>query len=84
MPNFKVVYTIVERGPSRHWLRVGLAFVNADGSLNVRRDAMPFNGQLQIRDQTAPTQAKPDEPAPTSSGAATAKGTAPARRKRSP
>jgi hypothetical protein len=29
---------------------VGAAFVNRDGSLNVRLDAMPVNGELQIRD----------------------------------
>lgn len=81
MGDFKVVYAIVERGTSRHWLRIGLAFVNADGSLNVRLDAMPLNGQLHIRDQTAATQAKPDEPTPASSGAATTKGNAPSRRK---
>jgi hypothetical protein len=31
-------------------VRVGAAFVNRDGSLNVRLDAMPVNGELQIRD----------------------------------
>ena len=25
-PNWKVVYAIVERGPKKHWLRIGLAF----------------------------------------------------------
>jgi len=29
---------------------VGAAFVNRDGSLSVRLDAMPVNGKLQIRD----------------------------------
>lgn len=46
-----VVYTIVDRGNNRKvWLRVGLAFVNRDGSLNVRLDAVPINGQLHIRE----------------------------------
>ena len=84
MAEFKVVYAIVERGSSRHWLRVGLAFVHTDGSLNVRLDAMPFNGQLQIRDQTATTQAKPDEPTPSSGGAAATRRNAANRTKRSP
>ncbi len=48
---WKAVYTIVERGHSRkHWLRIGVAFVNRDGSLNVRLDAVPVNGQLHIRE----------------------------------
>ncbi|MBW2190524.1 MAG: hypothetical protein JRG93_13210 [Deltaproteobacteria bacterium] len=29
---------------------MGAAFVNRDGSLSVRLDAMPVNGELQIRD----------------------------------
>ena len=49
-PSWKVVYAVIERGPKKHWLRVGLAFVNRDGSLNVRLDAVPFTGQLHIRD----------------------------------
>jgi hypothetical protein len=50
MPEFKIVYAVIERGSKRHWLRIGLAFVNRDGSLNVRLDAVPFTGQLHIRD----------------------------------
>jgi len=50
--NYKVVYTIVERARDRKkfWLRIGAAFTNRDGSLNVHLDATPVNGQLQIRD----------------------------------
>ena len=35
--NYKVVYTIVERARDRKkfWLRIGAAFTNRDGSLNV-------------------------------------------------
>jgi len=48
----KIAYTIVEREKDgrKFWVRVGAAFVNRDGSLSVRLDAMPVNGQLQIRD----------------------------------
>jgi len=31
------------------WLRVGRAFVNSDGSLNVQLDAMPLDGKLNLR-----------------------------------
>ncbi len=48
----KLAYTIVERDKDgrKFWVRVGAAFVNRDGSLNVKLDAVPVNGQLQIRD----------------------------------
>ena len=46
----KAVYTVIERGSRSHWLRVGVAFVNRDGSLNVKLDALPVNGTLHIRD----------------------------------
>lgn len=49
---FKVVYTIVDRGPDKKpvWLRIGAAFSNRDQSLNVKLDAVPVNGTLHIRD----------------------------------
>ena len=48
----KIAYTVVERnnGGRKFWVRVGAAFVNSDGSLSGRLDAMPVNGELQIRD----------------------------------
>lgn len=84
MADFKIVFAVVERGRTRHWLRVGLAFVNADGSLNVRLDAFPINGQLQIRDQSSPTQATPEESNPPRTSAPATKRMLPLRRKRSP
>lgn len=52
---WKVVYTIIERGKGRRvWLRVGVAFVNRDQSLNVRLDAVPISGQLHIREAPPP------------------------------
>jgi hypothetical protein len=46
----KIVYVITERGGRSFWNRVGVAFVNSDGSLNVRLEALPVTGELQIRD----------------------------------
>ena len=47
----KVVYTVVERQPGKSfWTRVGVGFVNHDGSLNLRLDAIPINGVMQVRD----------------------------------
>lgn len=47
---WKEVFTVIERGQRSHWLRIGTAFVNRDGSLNVKLDALPVNGTLQIRE----------------------------------
>lgn len=46
----KVVYTVVERSQKSFWVRIGAAFVNRDGSLTVKLDALPVNGMLQVRD----------------------------------
>jgi len=47
----KAIYTIVEReGASSRWVRIGIGFVNSDGSINVRLDAVPVNGRLHVRD----------------------------------
>ncbi|HMR05273.1 MAG TPA: hypothetical protein PKA88_05835 [Polyangiaceae bacterium] len=46
----KIVYVINERDGRNYWNRVGVAFVNRDGSLNVKLDAIPVNGEMQIRD----------------------------------
>jgi hypothetical protein len=49
--NMKLVYTVVERGQGKSfWTRVGIGSVNRDGSLNLRLDAIPVNGVLQVRD----------------------------------
>lgn len=61
----RVAYTIVERGEGKSfWLRVGNAFENRDGSLNVFLDAIPINGRLQIREY------QPDDERDAQSGAA--------------
>jgi hypothetical protein len=47
------VFTVIEReGQDRNfWQQVGAAFVNKDGSLNVRLNAIPLDGRLHIREQ---------------------------------
>ena len=37
-------------------------FVNRDGSLNVRLDALPLNGQLHIRDEAPRPSSEQSEP----------------------
>ncbi len=46
------MYTI--RPPSREggksfWVRIGSAWKNRDNSLNIKLDALPINGELQVR-----------------------------------
>ena len=46
----KAVFNIVKNGEYTNWNRVGVAFVNKDGSYSVVLDAVPINGKLHIRD----------------------------------
>ena len=46
----KIAYVIKERNGQKYWNRIGVAFVNHDGSINVKLEAMPVSGELQIRD----------------------------------
>lgn len=48
----KDVYLINERGEDNaQWTKIGVAFVNKDGSLNVILDALPLAGKIHIRDR---------------------------------
>jgi hypothetical protein len=67
MADYKIVYAIVEKGARRHWLRIGLAFVNRDGSLNVRLDALPLSGQLQIRNDVPRSESSDEQATPSES-----------------
>ena len=51
------------------WVRVGVAFENKDGSLNVLLDALPLSGRLQIRSRPTESTAGGVE-AKTTAGAA--------------
>lgn len=46
----KEVFMIKEGKERSYWTRIGVAFVNKDGSLNVRLDSLPLDGKLHIRD----------------------------------
>lgn len=50
-----VVYTIVtrERDGRKLWIRIGSAFRDRDGQINVVLDAVPTNGTLVIREATS-------------------------------
>jgi hypothetical protein len=50
-------YNIIERaGGKRIWSRVGTAFKNRDGSMNIFLDSLPIGGKLQIREDDRETQ----------------------------
>ena len=46
----KIVYVVTQRNGKSYWNRIGVAFVNSDGSINVRLEALPVSGEMQIRD----------------------------------
>jgi len=46
----KIAFVITKRGTRSFWNRCGVAFVNSDGSINVKLESVPVNGELQIRD----------------------------------
>ena len=37
-------------GTRSFWTKIGVAFTNNDGSLNVRLNALPINGEMQLRE----------------------------------
>jgi hypothetical protein len=49
----KVCYVITQRGEKKYWNRVGVAFLNHDGSINVKLESLPVAGDFQIRDYVA-------------------------------
>ena len=46
----KSVYTVIERNGKSYWLKLGIGFVNSDGSINVKLESLPVAGDFQIRD----------------------------------
>lgn len=45
-------YHIVEKGPEKSfWLKIGVAFLNRDQSINVLLDVLPKDGKIQLRTQ---------------------------------
>lgn len=48
----KIVYTVTQlSGGKNIWNRIGVAFENSDGSINVLLNALPVNGKLNIRNE---------------------------------
>jgi hypothetical protein len=54
-----VAFCIVEREDgSATWIRCGRARLNRDGSVNVRLDALPLNGELHLRPARPPSSSE--------------------------
>jgi hypothetical protein len=43
------IYSIRQAKSGSVWVRVGCAFVNPDGSMNLYLDALPLDGRLHVR-----------------------------------
>jgi hypothetical protein len=50
--NMKHVFTMIEKtGEEKaRWVKIGIGFVNRDGSTNIYLDALPINGKINVRD----------------------------------
>jgi hypothetical protein len=75
----KIVYAVTERAPGKSfWTRIGVGFVNQDGSINLRLDCIPVgaNTSMQIRDYD-PRDAERDSD-PSLNGARPRRGSQPA------
>jgi hypothetical protein len=46
----KKVLCPISKDGKTYWMKLGVAFVNQDNSINVYLDGLPTNGKLQVRD----------------------------------
>lgn len=48
----RTIYTVVKWGDEdrNRWTRIGTGFVNRDGSITIKLDGLPVNGELIVRD----------------------------------
>jgi hypothetical protein len=62
----KDVFTIIEKEEwdKSIWRKVGTAFENRDGSLNIFLDAYPVNGKLHVRERRVKTGAENGDAVP--------------------
>lgn len=48
-----IAYQIIDRGGKNYWQRIGVGFINQDGSINVKLEALPLGGEFQLRSYAA-------------------------------
>lgn len=44
-----VVFAPKKRGETTHWTRAGVAFENRDGTITLKLDVLPLDGELHVR-----------------------------------
>lgn len=65
----KAVYVITKNNGRTFWTKIGIAFVNRDGSLNVKLNSLPIDGEMHIRDMEDKTALGPfQDPPPDEDG----------------
>lgn len=45
------VFSINRYGEHTQWARAGIAWINRDGSINLRLDVLPLQGELHLREK---------------------------------
>ena len=70
MKDVYVIYDAKNDGRERsRWVRIGVAFDNKDGSINVLLDALPLSGRLHIREREVDVNSNGSKPARGGAGA---------------
>lgn len=54
-------YSVVQRGEKSLWVKIGMAFLNRDRSINVLLDAYPRDGKVQLRNHSEKNNNKKGE-----------------------
>jgi hypothetical protein len=62
MKDVFAIYESRHAGERSRWVRIGVAFDNKDGSINVLLDAVPLSGRLQVRPRADTPEATAAEP----------------------
>ena len=57
MKDVFAIYDSRHAGERSRWVRIGVAFDNKDGSINVLLDAVPLSGRLQVRPRAESAEA---------------------------
>jgi hypothetical protein len=59
-----IAYNVIDKPglTNRIWMRVGMAWLNRDGSINVVLDALPVGGRIQLRKDDRERRAEPRGP----------------------
>ena len=60
----KEVFTVTDKDGHSYWRKLGVGYINKDGSMNLYLDALPINGRLQVRDPKPREDFAPRGPQP--------------------